>query len=176
MVRVLGFSSSGRLARRVGLLMLFLLLLARLPLLAQASRIISPGELTSLLQRGQQLKLVLKNGTYAEGRLQEVTEAGPRLRITRSADASGLPKGVQVVSFNGLNSITVSVKEGNKRTKLPLVLCLTVGTLSLVAAGATEERQSTYIPLAAAFTVGLGVGGYYLGRSMDRQEVTFILK
>jgi hypothetical protein len=46
-----------------------------------------------------------------------------------------------------------------------------------VAAGATEEKKSTYLPLvAAALTVGLGFGGYYVGRTMDREEITYRIK
>jgi len=51
-----------------------------------------------------------------------------------------------------------------------------IGTAALVAAGATEERKSTYLPLAGALTVGVGVGGYYAGRSMDYNEKTYRLR
>ena len=68
------------------------------------------------------------------------------------------------------------IRKGNKRTKLPLILCTTVGTLAFVAAGATEELKSTYLPLAAAFTAGLGIGGYYLGKQLDQQIVTYVIK
>jgi len=51
-----------------------------------------------------------------------------------------------------------------------------IGTAALVAAGATEERKSTYLPLAGALTVGVGVGGYYAGSSMDYNEKTYRLR
>lgn len=76
------------------------------------------------------------------------------------------------IPFKEIDWFRLTVNQGNKRTWLPFILCATVGTTAFIAASATEELQSTYLPMAAALTIGLGFGGYYAGRALDREEIT----
>jgi hypothetical protein len=90
--------------------------------------------------------------------------------------ATKRPTGERSIAYADIRSITVRRWRGNKRTWLPVALCSTIGTLSFVAAGATEERKGTYLPLAAGLTVAVGVGGYYVGRALDGEEATYAVR
>lgn len=143
-------------------LLLFPLLIA-----AAEPQAIEPKDITTVLHEGAQVRI----GTLAKrvviGRATSVT-----------TENVGVQTGTQetLVPVKEIDWFRVTVTEGNKRTWLPLILCATVGVASFVAAGATEERQSTYLPIAAAVTASLGIGGYYGGRALDRQEMTYRIR
>jgi hypothetical protein len=145
-------------------------------LVGAETQIVSPQELVALLQKGQKIKLVLKTGTYAEGRLEEVSSTNLTVNVRKTRDARDLAMGVQELPYDRVASVTVRIRKGGKRWKLPLILCSTLGTFSFIAAGGTEELQSTYVPAAAAFTATLGVGGYYIGKALDDKWVTYVVK
>jgi len=155
-----------------------LLLLAMIPSLLASSetRSVTLEELGGLVTKGQKVKVLMKSGAHGEGTVQEITAAGLKVQVRKSDNRSELPPGLNTIGAELLASVTRCIQKGNKRTKLPLILVSTVGTLSLIAAGATEELKSTYVPLALAFTGGLGVGAYYAGRSLDRHCTTFVVR
>jgi hypothetical protein len=166
------------LARRGFPFVVFLLAALFFPalLVGAETQTVTPQELIALVQKGQKIKLVLKTGTYAEGRLQEVSPTNLTVNVRKTHDARDLAMGVQELAYDRVASVTVLIRKGGKRWKLPLILCGTLGTFSFIAAGGTEELQSTYVPAAAAFTATLGVGGYYLGKAMDDKWVTYVVK
>jgi hypothetical protein len=145
-------------------------------LLAAETQTVSPQEIVSLLHGGKKIKVVLKTGAYAEGRLEELSPAALKVNVSKSHDLRELPTGMQELSLDRVASVSIRVGKGGKRWKLPLILCSTAGTLSLLAAGGSEELQSTYVPAAIAFTAGLGVAGYFAGKAIDERWVTYVLK
>jgi len=153
---------------------IFLLLLAA-PLGAEV-QVVSREELAGRLKYGQKIKLVLKSGTYAEGRWEEIGPATLKVNVSKTDDAREIATGVQEVSLDRVASISQLVRKGGKRWKLPLALCSTLGTFALLAAGGTEERAGDYLPAAAAFTSAIGVGGYFAGKAMDERWMTYVLR
>ncbi len=146
----------------------FIIVLLLIPLIAsgQEPRQIAPAEITSVLHEGDQVRIDTRSRKTLKGKAIKVTAEG--VTVQTKDQETYLP-------LQDIESFKVTRNRGNKRTWLPVILCATAGTASLVAAGATEENKSTYLPIAAAFTVGLGVGGYYLGRLWDRQETSYKL-
>ena len=156
--------------------LLTLLLLITVGAMAEGI-VVTPQQLAELTSPGQTFNLVMKTGHSGSGKVVSVGETELTLKVKKSQDRTVLGTGLQALLYSRIASISVVIRKGNKRTKLPLILCSTLGTLALVAAGATEERQSTYFPLAAAFTAGLGIGSYYLGKKLDQQIVTtYVIK
>ena len=118
----------------------------------------------------------MKTGHSGSGKVLSVGETVLALKVKKSQDRTVLATGPQTLPYSQIASISVVIRKGNKRTMLPLILCSTLGTLALVAASATEELKSRYLPRAAAFTAGLGIGGYYVGKKIDQQIVTYVIK
>jgi hypothetical protein len=132
-------------------------------------RSVETPELSSLLPLDTQVEATLHDGKTWAGRVIKTSPDSLALAIER-------PAGEKSIAYADIGSITIRRWRGNKRTWLPLTLCGTVGALSFVAAGATEERKGTHLPLAAGVTVALGIGGYYAGRALDREEITYAVK
>ena len=142
---------------------------------AQEVQNITPAQLPSLLKSGRKVKLVLRTGAFAEGKFEEVDTTRLKLNVTKSED---LARGPQDIPLENLGSLTVTEYKGNKRKWLPVIFCSTVGALGLAVGigSASEESKGTYAALGAAVAGGVGVGGYYAGRAMDRKQVTFVIK
>jgi len=140
------------------------------------TQIVSPEELVGRLKVRQKVKLILKTGTYAEGRLEDVSPTRLKVNVRKSHDLRDLPTGMQELTFDRLASVTILVRRGEKRWKLPFVLCSTLGTTSVMIALATEERADTFVPVALGFTAALGLGGHYAGKAMDEEWVTYVSK
>lgn len=135
--------------------------------LAEDSSLISPRELPSVLSAGDHVRIGTNAKKIVDGIVADVTVE--KISVRQDNQIAEIP-------LADIDWFRVRTSEGNKRTWLPLILCSVIGTTALVAAGATEERKSTYLPLAGALTVGVGVGGYYAGRSMDYNEKTYRLR
>mgnify|MGYP001058893736 CR=1 FL=1 len=143
------------------------LLLIALSLAAEQPRLIAAGDIATVLHEGDQVRIGTRSKRTVIGRTTRVSLDG--VAVQTDTQETHVP-------LEEIDWFKVTASQGNKRTWLPLILCATVGTAALVAAGATEERKSTYLPLAAALAVGIGVGGYYGGRALDREEVTYRVK
>ena len=152
------------------LTLLTLLLLIAVGAMAEGM-VVTPQQLAERTSPGQTFNLVMKTGHSASGKVVSVGQTELTLKVKKSQDRTVLAKGLQGIPYSRIASISVVIRKGNKRTKLPLILCATVGTLAFVAAGATEELKSKYLPRAPALTAGLGIGGYYLGKKLDQQIV-----
>ena len=141
-----------------------------LPLAAAGQvRSVDHSTLPSLLQPGAQVKTFLQDGTTLVGSVIRTSPDSFALATKR-------PAAERSIAYADIRSISIKRRRGNKRTWLPVALCSTIGTLSFVAAGATEERKGAYLPLAAGVTVALGIGGYYVGQALDREEATYAVK
>lgn len=140
--------------------------------LAQATkshepRLIDANETSTVLHEGVQVRIGTRGKRTVTGKTTRVTTDGVAVQVNNQETQ---------VPLKDIDWFRVTLSQGSRRTWLPLILCATIGTTSFVAAGATEERKSTYLPIAAALTVGLGLGGYYAGRALDRHEITYKLK
>jgi len=143
------------------------LLLIGQSLAGEQPRLIAASDIATVLHEGTQVRI----GTRSK---RTVTGTTARVDLNGVAVQTGTQE--IHVPLGEIDWFRLTVSHGNKSTWLPLILCATVGAAAFVAAGATEEKKSTYLPLAAALTVGLGFGGYYVGRTMDREEITYRIK
>jgi hypothetical protein len=157
----------------LGLSLLFFLSAA--PILGRQAQSVEPEELQKLIKTGQKVKLVLRNGTYGEGKVHEVDQHMLDLEIKKTNDPKELATGRQQVRLERVASVTFTAYKGNTRIWLAAILPATIGTAALIAAEASE-KPSTYRPIAIPFTVGLGVGGYLGGRALDRKEIMVTIK
>ena len=143
------------------------LLLIGQSLAAEQPRLIAASDIATVLHEGTQVRIGTRSKRTLAGTITRVGLDG----VAVQTDTQEIR-----VPLEEIDWFRLTVRQGNKRTWLPLILCATVGATAFVAAGATEERKSTYLPLAAALTVGVGFGGYYGGRALDREEITYRIK
>lgn len=146
--------------RRLATMLLFAAFVAR----AEHVRLIAPESISAVLQDDLRVRIVTRDKKVLKGKATRVTAGG----VTVQTDNQETH-----ISIRDIDRFTVTRMRGNKRTRLPLILCSTIGTTSFIAAGATEERKSTYLPMAAALTVGVGLGGYYAGRALDQEKIAY---
>jgi hypothetical protein len=143
------------------------LLLIGQSLAAAQPRLIAASDIASVLHEGAQVRIGTRSKRTLAGTITRVALDGVPVQTDTQETRVPLEK---------IDWFRLTVTQGNKRTRLPLILCATVGAIALVAAASTEEQKSTYLPLAAAFTVGIGFGGYYAGRALDRKDITYKIK
>jgi hypothetical protein len=143
------------------------LLLIGQSLAAEQPRLIAASDIATVLHEGAQVRI---------GTRSKRTLAGTITRVALDGVAVQTDTQETRVPLEEIDWFRLTVTQGNKRTRLPLILCATVGAIALVAAASTEEQKSTYLPLAAAFTVGVGFGGYYAGKALDRKDITYKIK
>ena len=151
--------------RNLRLVAMFLLF--ALPVRTAEVRLIAPGRISAVLQEGQQAQIVTRGKKVLKGKAIRVSAEGVIFQTNHQET---------LIPLEDIRRLTITHMRGNKRTRLPIILCSTIGTTSFIAAGGTEEQKSTYLPLTAALTVGIGLGSYYAGRAMDRQEIKYEVK
>ncbi len=122
---------------------------------------------------GKKVALVLPDGTSIQGKVRGVDPAGLQIKISKTSDKRGQPKGLHTIPKQ-----SVSVLNVTDYRKLGRVLC-TAGTLAalapILALGASDSSIQegpavVVVPsVAVAGTAGLAVGGYYVGKAIDKQ-------
>jgi uncharacterized protein YcfJ len=131
------------------------------------------GDLSPMI-KGQQVQLVLPEGTAIQGEAMAVREEALVMDVKSTSNAKAYPKGSATIPRASVTLIQVERRRGSWGRKLGTV----VGVLSgLVLGGyvAAETADSagpgiaTFLGIASAGTVG----GYYVGKELDRR-VTLI--
>jgi hypothetical protein len=120
---------------------------------------------------GRHVALVLPGGTAIEGKARGADAAGLHLRVTKTSDRKVLRKGEQAIPPE-----SISVLQVTQYRKLGRILC-TVGGIAAVGAAMAAQNIDTsegaaviLVPaVTAAGMAGAGVGGYYIGKRIDRQ-------
>ena len=132
------------------------------------------GDLSAQVN-GKKVALMLPDGTEIHGKVKGVQADGLQIDISKTSNKKIQPKGLQLIPKQ-----SVSVLRVNADRKIGRVVC-TVGAAAAVAAiaatvayngtGISEGVGVIVLPaVAAAGTVGAGVGGYFIGRAIDRRE------
>lgn len=111
---------------------LFVLLLLPWLAIADEPRLIRPVEMMTVLQEGDQVRVVSRNKLALRGKAIRVSAEG--VTIQTKKEETYLP-------VRDIDWFTVTRYKGNKRTWLPFTLCATLGTTSLLAGFSTEERK-----------------------------------
>jgi hypothetical protein len=119
------------------------------------------------------VSMALPGGVYIEGKVVEVEPNGLRLKVSKTSDRAVQPKGEHLIPRQ-----SVSVLHITEYRKLGRLLG-TLGAAAAVAGVAAATYPDLYegpaviaVPSAvAAGTIGAAVGGYYIGKKIDRREV-----
>jgi hypothetical protein len=130
------------------------------------------GELAPLVT-DRKIALVLPAGTHIQGKVLAVEADGLRMKVTKTSDRKVLAKGERLIPRQ-----SVSVLKLTEYRKLGRLLC-TVGSVAVVAAVIASQEIDVYegpavilVPtMATVGTIGVGVGGYFAGKRIDRREV-----
>ena len=131
------------------------------------------GELSPIIG-GQQVQLVLPEGTAIQGEAIAVREEALVMDVKSTSNAKAYPKGSATIPRASVTLIQVERRRGSWGRKLGTV----VGVLSGVVLGGYVVAETAH-SVGAGTGVFLGiasagtVGGYYVGKGLDRQ-VTLI--
>jgi len=127
---------------------------------------------------GRKVVLVLPNGTRVEGKVRTVEAAGLRIKISKTSDRRAQPEGLQVIPRRAISVIRVT-----EYRKIGRVLS-TVGAVAIAAgiSAATvrpegiEGTMFVVSPvIATAATVGAGIGGYHVGKALDKRTTEILV-
>jgi hypothetical protein len=129
------------------------------------------GELSPIIG-GQQVQLVLPEGTAIKGEAIAVREEALVMDVKRTSNAKAYPKGSATIPRASVTLIQVEKRRGSWGKKIGTV----VGVLSGVMLGSyvVVRSNSAGVGGFAAFlgiaSVGT-VGGYYVGKELDRRVI-----
>ena len=125
----------------------------------------------SRLVTNRRAALVLPIGAEIEGRVLRVEPDGLRIRVSRTSDRRVVPKGVQLIPRQSISVIRIT------QYRIAGRLLCTAGALALASSIVATRDIDLYegpavvlIPaMAAAGAVGAGVGGYFIGKRIDKK-------
>ncbi len=128
------------------------------------------GELEPSVAK-KKVAFVLPDGTQVKGKVIAVEPDGLRMKVTDSSNRQSQPKGNQLIPRR-----VVSVLQVTDYRKLGRLLG-TAGAVATAAAIVAAQDIDIYegpaliiVPaVAAGGTVGAGIGGYYLGKALDKR-------
>jgi hypothetical protein len=121
---------------------------------------------------GKKVALVLPDGTHVEGKVRNAEAAGLRIKISKTSDRRALPKGLQLIPRRSISVIRVTEYRKIGRLLVTAGAVATVAAISAAEVGRGGIEGTLYIavPLAAtAATVGAGIGGYHIGKALDKR-------
>lgn len=139
---------------------------------AQTKKIEAP-DLQGVIGQGDKVKLETRNGAHAAAVIEQIDNLNILMNVELTSNGAEVPRGITSLPLTSLAEIKVCRMIGSKRKILPIVLGITLGTFSFIAAGATEEKSGRYFPMALGFTGGVITGSYFLGRAFDRECITY---
>jgi hypothetical protein len=123
----------------------------------------------------RQVRITLPNGPRIEGKVVAVDPQALRIKITKTSDKIGQPKGEFSIPRTAIPVLQL-VQYGSRWR----IFGTAVGPILMGAAGASVYARGAgsvddipkYIGIGAAAVIGSGVGGYFLGKRADRRVTT----
>ena len=131
------------------------------------------GELSPIIG-GQRVQLVLPEGTAIKGEAIAVREEALVMDVKGTSNAKAYPKGSATIPRGSVTLIQVERRRGSWGRKLGTVVGVLSGVVlggyvAAVTADSAGAGIATFLGIASAGTVG----GYYVGKRLDKQ-VTLI--
>ena len=124
---------------------------------------------------GKKVELVLPNGTNVKGKVRGVDPAGLWLDISKTSDKRVQPKGVHTIPRQSISVLRVTEYRKLGRLLFTAGAVATAGAFVALGArdsGLTEGPLVVIVPAVGAVgTAGLGVGGYYFGKAVDKRVI-----
>jgi hypothetical protein len=108
-----------------------------------------------------------------EGKVRGVDPDGLRLKISKTSNKKAQPKGVHTIPRQSV--LFLQLTEYRKIGRLVCTAGAVAATGAFLALGARDTGISEgplviVLPaVAAAGTVGIGIGGYYFGKAVDKR-------
>lgn len=139
---------------------------------------------TAQLQRlleDQKATVVLTDATRLKGKVQEVRAGEIVMEVERSEGAGALTKGTHTIPTAKVSTVKVTSYKGKAKVVVPVITGGVGGLFGLgflFAAGFSQrDSNAVYGYSAAAVLVPIGsvVGGYYLGKNLDKRELTVVI-
>ncbi len=120
---------------------------------------------------GRKVALTLPDGTSIAGKARAVEPEGLRLKISKTTDRKVQPKGVRLIPRQSVTYLEVTEYRWIGR------LLGTAGAmgaaLGIVAAQQIDLYEGALVVAVpagiAAGTIGVGIGGYYIGKRCDKR-------
>ena len=167
--------------RRVIVLPLCVCLLAACSIRTARNQVLSvrPSETERLrdLLSGKRINAFLADGSYLEGRVQEIQDGLLTVDIKKSTGPNPVPRGLQDIPTDRTSTVKFTRYQGNKR-----VLLGTLGTLGGVGLGggvatATRgDRSGGAYLTVVIIAIGVGALGYLRGKKKDKKNVTLVIQ
>ena len=124
---------------------------------------------------GQQVRVVMPDGTLIQGKATELQPDGLAVIIRRTSNQTAYPKGRFLLPRATLHAVDVIQRSAIVGRAAGLAVGAGLGFLA--ARGAINARKSSP-GLAVAFgglAAGLPLTGYFLGRAADRRVTTYMI-
>ena len=137
----------------------------------------SETELLRDLLSGKRINAFLADGSYLEGRVQEIQDGLLTVDIKKSTGPNPVPRGLQDIPTDRTSTVKFTRYQGNKR-----VLLGTLGTLGGVGLGggvatATRgDRSGGAYLTVVIIAIGVGALGYLWGKKKDKKNVTLVIQ
>lgn len=125
---------------------------------------------------GRKITMVLPDGTHIGGHVLAVENDTLRLRVTQTSDGKVMRKGPASIPRTSVRRIRIERHSKHWRAILtPGVPALMMAAMATAAnsVGHTPDPVKL-VKVGVGVTAGSVVGGYYIGKRLDRQELTEI--
>ena len=117
--------------------------------------------------------LVLPGGTYVEGKVQRVVPDGMWLRVSKTSDHQAQPKGSHLIPRPSVSMLQVT--EYRKLARLLVTAGAIAAAAGIVAANYPDLYEGPTVVIVPAVTaagmVGVAIGGYYVGKKLEKRVV-----
>jgi hypothetical protein len=124
----------------------------------------------------RKVALVLTGGTAVEGKVLGVESDALRLQVTWTTDSKVVRKGKTSIPRSSVSVIRMA--RYSRRWRLLLTPGLPAALLGGMAAGVSMHHHTPapqqIVPIGIGVILGGTIAGYYVGKRLDRQELTEI--
>ena len=125
---------------------------------------------------GKKIQLILPGGVAIQGNVLGVEPEALRLDVTKTSEKKAIRKGENSIPRPAVSTICIS--RHTKRWRLLLTPGLPGALVLAMTVALTHQRYvpdpRKVAPIGMAVTASSTVAGYYVGKHLDRQELTEI--
>lgn len=133
------------------------------------------GQLQELLVK-RSVDLMFRDGTYVRGRIKAVSEQAMLIDVKSSEGRGALSDGEQRVEIAQVSTIQITLHKGFYRALLAAGFGAGSTLPIAVAADKGTIEVDTMVKLMVPIVPAALLGGYYLGRQLDRTTVTIMIQ
>ena len=124
---------------------------------------------------GQQVRVVMPDGTLIQGRATELQTDGLAVIIRRTSNQAAYPKGRFLLPRATLHAVDVIQRSAIVGRAAGLAVGAGLGYLAARGAINLSKSNSGAAFAFGALAAGLPLTGYFLGRAADRRVTTYVI-